>query len=108
MRAAAAALLKPDEPLPRFDELADRTDELRRHLRDLIPAVGSAARALPVGDGPRVAALLAVENVQARLSASPGSGLQSATLYTRSLARELRDLCDHHETLTGAPVRGLA
>lgn len=55
-----------------------------------------------------MAALLAVENAQVRLNASPGPGLQSATQYARSLARELWALCGHYETLTGAPARELA
>jgi hypothetical protein len=108
MRAAARALLGPDGPLPRFDELADRTDQLGRNLRDLVSVVEAAARALPVGAGPRVAALLAVENARLRLNASPGAGLVSATQHARSLARELRALCDHYDSLTRAQTGAMS
>jgi hypothetical protein len=108
MRAVADALLGPDEPLPRFDDLADRTDQLCRHLRDLIPVVEHAARALPDKDTRRVPALDAVANARACLNASPGPGLVSATRHARSLARELRALCHHHEALTGTTIGGSA
>lgn len=103
MRAVAAATLGPDDPLPRFDELADRTDQLRRHLRDLIPAVEDAAGTFAYGcQTDQALAQFAAEGARAMLSADPGPGLVSATAYARGLARELRALCDHYESMADA------
>jgi uncharacterized protein DUF6415 len=100
MRATAAESLAVEGPLPRFDELASWADQLRKHLRELIPAVECAARALPDEDAEKAEALAAVTHAHVRLVASPGPGLRSATQHARSLARELRALCDHYESLS--------
>ncbi len=100
MRIAANELLTADGPLPRFDDLAEAASGLRTHLHDLIPALEAAARAQP-----DASALVAVQNARACLAAGPGPGLVSATRHARSLARELRALCGHYETLTAARVQ---
>lgn len=102
MRAAADEFLASNETFPRFDELTETASRLRSHLQVLVPIVETAARTLPAGDTRRGAALLTVENARARLKAGPGVGLVSATQHARSLARELRALCHHHDILTGA------
>jgi hypothetical protein len=108
MRATAAALLGPDEPLPRFDELAERTDRLRGHLRELLPVVEEAARDLPGGGAEKAAALASVASARRRLKVGPGPGLVSATTYAKSLACEVGDLCRQYEVLTGGTAGGPA
>jgi hypothetical protein len=105
MRAAASAVLGDTEPLPRFDDLAEATERLRRHLHVLIPVVQDSVDALPTGDVNRAAMHADVQNARARMQASPGPGLVSATRHARSLARELQALCDRHETLAGATAQ---
>lgn len=102
MRTVANELLASDGPLPRFDDLAETAGALRGHLNALIPAVEAAARAQP-----DASALVAVQSARACLAAGAGPGLVSATRHARSLARELRALCGHYETLAGARAQKL-
>jgi hypothetical protein len=104
MRTAADKLLADNASFPRYDDLADTTDRLRAHLLLLLPLVEDAAGALPSGNTTKACVLATLENTRVRLMASPGPGLVSATQLARSLARELRALCGHYETLIGAAV----
>lgn len=101
MRTAADKLLADNASFPRYDDLADTTDRLRGHLLLLLPLVEDAARELPGQNATKDCVLATVDNARIRLTAGPGPGLVSATQLARSLARELRALCDHYETLIG-------
>ncbi len=100
MRATARALLTQDATLPRHDDLQTALLLLRGHLALIVPETEALARSLPDEHTARSPALATVAHTRVHLDTSPGHGLVSATEHAKSLARDLRDLCDHYETLT--------
>ncbi|GHJ36025.1 hypothetical protein Sm713_16340 [Streptomyces sp. TS71-3] len=102
IRTTAANVLAWDTGLPRHDDLRDTLWLLGGHLQALIHLLGDAARTCPESDTARASALLAIDEARVCLAASPGSGLVSATRHARSLAQELKQLCDQYQALTDA------
>ncbi len=108
MRESAYILLGPDDgpdvlPPPPA-EVDTLTATLRGHLELLTPEVELAAGRLHKNSIPRYCALACVGEARGKLRATPGPGAAGAAAYARRLARVLRALCDHHETLTGVTL----
>jgi hypothetical protein len=105
MRAVAESVVARGEggPLPRFEELAEVSRELRRHLHVLLPTVERLAARARTAECRREA-LETVALAREVLAVGPGQGLVSALRHARSLARELRALCERHASLTAAPT----
>jgi hypothetical protein len=99
MRATASTVLAIGG-LPRFNYLQDTLLLVRGHLNLLSSEVERQAKTLPDEHGTRTSVLASVASVRRLLDSGPGCGLVSATQHAKALARDLRTLCDHYETLT--------
>ncbi|CAL9595523.1 DUF6415 family natural product biosynthesis protein [Streptomyces sp. enrichment culture] len=104
MRETAGVLLGPDaEPTvlpPSGEELGILTATLRGHLETLIPEVERALQGLPEESIPRYCALACIGEARGKLRATPSRRYGGDVGYARRLARVLRALCDHYETLS--------
>jgi hypothetical protein len=100
MRAAAEDLLGEDT-LPRWDDLQEKAVLLRGHLMVLVPAVEDLAAQQPKDDVPAHVARIGLDEARRRMDEIEGIGLASEFKRVQRLARSVRALCDHYETLTG-------
>ncbi len=104
MRETAQLLLGPDgapHTLPAVDEdlAATHTATLRGHLEVLIPELEQAIQRLPSESIPRYCALACIGEARGKLRAQAMPVNGGAIAYARRLARVLRALCDHYETV---------
>ncbi|AYD81633.1 hypothetical protein SEA_KROMP_32 [Streptomyces phage Kromp] len=103
MRETANLLLGPDaapDVLPPADEeAAAHTGALRGHLELLIPELERQVARLPRESIPRYCALACIGEARGKLRAKPSRRYGGDVGYARRLARVLRALCDHYETL---------
>lgn len=106
MRATVARLLGPDDGPdnlpPAGGELPVLTSTLRGHLELIIPEVEAAAGRLDKDSIPRYCAVACVGEARGKLRATPSPVLGGDVAYARRLARVLKALCDHYETI-GTP-----
>ncbi|MFF8728102.1 DUF6415 family natural product biosynthesis protein [Streptomyces sp. NPDC015171] len=106
MKASAFRLLGPDDGPdalpPAADEVPTLISTLRGHLELLIPEVEAAADRRPEDDIPRFCAHACVGEARRKLAANPRAGHSEAVAYARRLARVVKALCEHSETLGGS------
>ena len=79
---------------------------LHQHLTTLIPAVEEAARLRPIDSLLREVALDHVAATRTLMNTGPHEPPAAAVRHVKHLARQLQDLCDHHDMLTGAKLLG--
>ncbi|MFD8450539.1 DUF6415 family natural product biosynthesis protein [Streptomyces coelicoflavus] len=99
MRETASLLLAPDADKPDPGEL----EKLRRALTGMayiaVPEIEAAAGKLPKDDVPRACALACVGEARMRLRAEPGETFEQRLAIAKKLARLVRALADHCQTL---------
>lgn len=99
MRTAIAELLGPEPATLGPDVLDLRLTSLRGDIQLLMPEVERAALAQPPNDIPRYCALACVGEARMKLSLH-ARGATPGMPYARRLARVLRALLDHYESLS--------
>ena len=100
MRSTALRFLAEAEQPFAPGELEIRTLLLRGHAMLLISEVTSAAENLPRDDVPRACALACIGEANMRLKLQAHPGLDTRMAHAQRLARSVRALCDHYESLT--------
>ncbi|MEU9972362.1 DUF6415 family natural product biosynthesis protein [Streptomyces sp. NPDC051014] len=97
----AAGGLAHDAPERHFtgDELLSFSNEFRRHIRTLIPAVIARAERLPERHPDRVSAMMCVGQARVRLQLEPGDTDAVRGSVAVRLAGTARSLGRHHERL---------
>ncbi len=103
MRATVGRLLGPDDGPdtlpPASDELPVLISTLRGHLELIIPEVEAVAGTLDKDSVPRYCAVACVGEARGKLRATASPNPGGDVAYARRLARVLKALCDHYETL---------
>ncbi|MFJ3820323.1 DUF6415 family natural product biosynthesis protein [Streptomyces nodosus] len=100
MRDTVGRLLPPRASAPADSELEMLTSLLCGHIEAIIPDVQAVVERLPEDDVPGYCATVAIGKAQLRLAGRPNPTQGGSVAYARRLARVLKDLCDHYETLT--------
>ncbi|MET8826508.1 DUF6415 family natural product biosynthesis protein [Streptomyces sp. NPDC004610] len=104
MREAVQRLLGPAAEPPGEHDIDTLTLQLRGHIMLVIPEIERLAAPLPPEDIPRACAIEGVAEARRRLDAQPRStALPAGIAHAQRLARSVRALCDHYETLTATP-----
>ncbi|MET8824806.1 DUF6415 family natural product biosynthesis protein [Streptomyces sp. NPDC004610] len=104
MRRAVQRLLGPAADPPGEHDIDTLTLQLRGHIMLVIPEIERLAATLPAEDIPRACAVEGVAEARRRLDAQPRSTVLPAGIaHAQRLARSVRALCDHYETLTAVP-----
>ncbi|MFD5497024.1 MULTISPECIES: DUF6415 family natural product biosynthesis protein [unclassified Streptomyces] len=101
MRTAVSRLLADDAVLPTEEELETLLLQLRGHLMLLIPEVETTAAKLPDGNIPGHCARACVGEARMKLGVEPPASFPRRVGHAQKLARVLRALVDHSETLDG-------
>ncbi|MER5844596.1 DUF6415 family natural product biosynthesis protein [Streptomyces prasinus] len=101
VRATVSRLLADDAELPTEDELETLLLQLRGNLMLLIPEVETTAAKLPKGDPVGHCARACIGEARMKLSVEPPESFPRRVGYAQKLARVLRALADHFDTLDG-------
>ncbi|MEU1302777.1 DUF6415 family natural product biosynthesis protein [Streptomyces shenzhenensis] len=99
MRETASLLLAPEADSPDPGELEKLRRALTGMMQVIIPEIEAAARRLPKDDVPRACALACIGEAQIRLRMEPGETFEQRLVLTTKLARSVRALADHCQTL---------
>lgn len=99
MRETASLLLAPDADRLDLGQLDTLRLTLAGMMRVVIPEIEAAAGKLPQDDVPRACALACVGEAQIRLRMEPGETFEQRLARTTKLARSVRALADHCQTL---------
>ena len=99
MRETAALLLAPDAEPPSPEELKKLHQMLDGMAHVAIPEIEVASGRLPKDDIPRACALACVGEARMRLRLPPGETFERQLSLTTKLARSVRALADHCQTL---------
>ncbi|MEU8531606.1 DUF6415 family natural product biosynthesis protein [Streptomyces parvulus] len=99
MRETATLLLASDAEVPSPERLENLRQALAGMMREAIPEIEAAAGRLPKDDIPRACALACVGEARMRLRLDAGDGFEQRLARAVKLARSVRALADHCQTL---------
>ncbi|MEU9215378.1 DUF6415 family natural product biosynthesis protein [Streptomyces sp. NPDC048376] len=99
MRETASLLLAPEADEPAPGELETLRQALTGMMHVAIPEIEAAAGRLPENDVPRACALACIGEARMRLRLPPGETFERQLVLTKKLARSVRALADHCQTL---------
>ncbi|MER5601532.1 DUF6415 family natural product biosynthesis protein [Streptomyces sp. NPDC002265] len=101
MRDTARRALDLEDVLP-ADDMLTLTEQLRGHLRLMVPEVEAMAARQGKESIPRACALACVGEARMKLTLQSGPGMSREAALARRLARVLNALCDHYQNLGSA------
>lgn len=99
MRETASLLLDPDAETPSPERLEILHLTLTGMIHVAIPEIEVASGKLPKDDIPRACALACIGEARMRLRLPPGETFEKQLALTTKLARAVRALADHCQTL---------
>ncbi|MEV5805834.1 DUF6415 family natural product biosynthesis protein [Streptomyces parvulus] len=99
MRETATLLLAPDAEVPSSEGLETLRRTLAGMMREAIPEVEATAGRRPQDDVLRACALACVGEARMRLRLVVGDGFEQRLAHAVKLARSVRALADHCQTL---------